>query len=101
MLKLSILQQINVILNKLSCAGAVRLQRQIDHGLMDIHLKFTEFCCFFSPKKCWVQKNVKDILTVTLLTANTGAPKTVVYFGNWGKGLVFRVQVTFVPKQVC
>jgi len=37
---------------------------------------------------------------VTLLTANTGAPKTVVYFGNWGKGLVFRVQVTFVPAAV-
>ena len=76
MLKLSILQQINVILNKLSCAGAVRLQRQIDHGLMDIHLKFTEFCCFFGPKKFqekkgwfkkmlgpkkgWVQKKMMD-----------------------------------------
>ena len=30
-------------------------------------------------------------------TANTGTPNTVVYFGNWVTGLVFRGQVTIVP----
>ena len=32
-------------------AETVRLQRQIESGLVDIHLIFTEFCCLFSPKK--------------------------------------------------
>ena len=32
-------------------AETVRLQRQNDPGLMDIHLKFTEICPFFRPKK--------------------------------------------------
>ena len=42
-------------------AETVRLQRQIDPGLINIHLKFTEFCCFFGPKKFqakkWLGKN--------------------------------------------
>ena len=32
-------------------AETVRLQRQIDARLMNIHLKFTEFRCLFGPKK--------------------------------------------------
>ena len=32
-------------------AETVRLQRQIDPSLMYIHLKYTEFCCFFGPNK--------------------------------------------------
>ena len=32
-------------------AETVRLQRQIDPGLMDIHLKFSEFRSLFGPKE--------------------------------------------------
>ena len=32
-------------------AETVRLQRQIETDLMDIHLKFTEYPCVFVPKQ--------------------------------------------------
>ena len=36
----------------------VTLQRQIDGGLMEIHLKFTEFCCLFGPEQFSAKKKV-------------------------------------------
>ena len=80
-------------------AETVRLQRQIDPGWMDNHLKFTEFCCLF------LILGQKNVGTKTFWAKKILGPKNVGFKKFWSRKMLSQkklsVKKMLGPKTIC